>query len=208
VQAVAIELVKRRSTSSNANTSISTHDDAREPGRSSISNSCPSGPNYTASRTPTQETVLSSPKDYDVDQWSVLLKCDDDLAKVAEKIRLLGDNCVDELARPYLLLNDKKYLPDIVRQIIADSREALPPAAAGVTKDEDRKTSAREEEFKSLVSRSHATDEDSERDPCKQAHQQQFYRPINSSADFSGGMLFRRIGPEVSQSTNARTVKL
>jgi hypothetical protein len=128
---VATELIKRRSTSSNANTSISTHDDAREPGGSSISNSCPSGPNYTASRTPTRETVLSSPKDYDVDQWSVLLKCDDDLAKVAEKIRLLGDNCVDELARSYLLLNDKKYLPDIVRQIIADSRGALPSSSSG-----------------------------------------------------------------------------
>jgi DNA-binding FrmR family transcriptional regulator len=109
---------------------------------------------------PTQETALSSPKDYDVDQWSTLLKCDDDLAKVAEKIRLLGENCVDELACSYLLLNDKKCLPDIVQQIIAGSRGELPSTAARVTKEglhEGRKMvhsgmeSAREEEFQSLV---------------------------------------------------------
>jgi hypothetical protein len=57
---------------------------------------------------------------YDINRWSALLKKDDDLAKVAEKIRLLGENCVDELARSYLLLNDKKYLPDIVQKIISD----------------------------------------------------------------------------------------
>src|SRR6266480_4910634 len=57
---------------------------------------------------------------YDINRWSALLKKDDDLAKVAEKIRLLDENCVDELARSYLLLNDKKYLPDIVQKIISD----------------------------------------------------------------------------------------
>ena len=57
---------------------------------------------------------------YDITRWRALLKNDDDLAKVAEKIRLLGENCVDELARSYLPLNDKKYLPDIVRKIISD----------------------------------------------------------------------------------------
>jgi hypothetical protein len=63
---------------------------------------------------------MHEPVPYDINRWSALLKNDDDLAKVAEKIRLLGENCVDELARSYLFLNDKKYLPDIVRKIISD----------------------------------------------------------------------------------------
>jgi len=50
------------------------------------------------------------------------LKYDPDLAKVANKLQELGDEWVDELARSYLAINDKTYLPNIVAQIIADAR--------------------------------------------------------------------------------------
>ena len=161
---MTIDLARGRLTSSKAKTNIRTRDDAVKPetGRSPISTTlAPSSPRHPASRTLAKGAVPSSPpKPYDVDKWSALLKCDDDLAKVAEKLRLLGENCVDELARSYLLLNDKQYLPDIVRRIIADARVEQSQAAAKITKDrlhEDRKIintgmeRVPDEAFKSLV---------------------------------------------------------
>jgi hypothetical protein len=158
-----MDLARGRLTSSKAKTNIRTRDDAVKPetGRLPISTTlAPSSPRRPASRTLAKGAVPSSPKPYDVDKWSALLKCDDDLAKVAEKLRLLGENCVDELARSYLILNDKKYLPDIVRRIIADARVKQTQAAAKITKDrlhEDRKIintgmeRVPDEAFKSLV---------------------------------------------------------
>lgn len=138
-----MDLARGRLTSSKAKTNIRTRDDAVEPETGRLPISTTLAPSSQASRTLAKGAVPSSrPKPYDVDKWSALLKCDDDLAKVVEKLRLLGENCVDELARSYLLLNDKKYLPDIVRRIIADARAEQPQAAAKITKDrlhEDRK---------------------------------------------------------------------
>ena len=67
-------------------------------------------------------TVAQSEPDYDRKKWQALLKYDPDLAKVANKMQELGDEWVDELARSYLAINDKTYLPNIVAQIIADAR--------------------------------------------------------------------------------------
>src|ERR1043165_512426 len=68
-------------------------------------------------------TLNASDDDYDRKKWQALLKYDPDLARVAEKMRQLGDHWVDELARSYLAINDKAYLPNIVNQIIADARK-------------------------------------------------------------------------------------
>jgi hypothetical protein len=69
------------------------------------------------------QTDRSQQKPFDVEKWNALLRYDDDIAKVAEKLRPLGDKWVDELARAYLVLNDKQYLPSIVQKIIADARK-------------------------------------------------------------------------------------
>ncbi len=134
---MTIDLARGRLTSSKAKTNIRTRDDAVKPetGRLPISTTlAPSSPRHPASRTLAKGAVPSSPP--------------------------LGENCVDELARSYLLLNDKQYLPDIVRRIIADARVEQSQAAAKITKDrlhEDRKIintgmeRVPDEAFKSLV---------------------------------------------------------
>jgi hypothetical protein len=57
-------------------------------------------------------------KDYDEEKWNALIKYDDDVARVADKLRPFGQKWIDEFARSYLVLNDKQYLPTIVKKII------------------------------------------------------------------------------------------
>lgn len=56
---------------------------------------------------------------------------------IAEKLHPLGDKWVDEFARAFLILNDKRYLPDIVQKIIADAKGEAERAerAARATRD-------------------------------------------------------------------------
>jgi hypothetical protein len=62
---------------------------------------------------------------YDTGRWSALLKYDPEIRSVAEKLAVLGQRRVDEFAKAYLALNDKSYLPHIVRKIINDARSEL-----------------------------------------------------------------------------------
>jgi hypothetical protein len=75
--------------------------------------------------TPTRamEPQAANSDDFDRKKWDALLKYDPEIAQVAGKLRQLGDHWVDELARSYLAINDKTYLPVIVQQIIADARK-------------------------------------------------------------------------------------
>jgi hypothetical protein len=59
---------------------------------------------------------------FDREKWQALERYDPELAMIASKLRVLGDKWVDEFARAYLALNDKKYLPNIVQKIIDDAR--------------------------------------------------------------------------------------
>jgi hypothetical protein len=59
---------------------------------------------------------------YDKQKWAALLKYDDEIAIVANRIRRLGKEWEDELARAYLALNDKSYLARIENKIYADAR--------------------------------------------------------------------------------------
>lgn len=73
------------------------------------------------------------PKPYDVDKWEAIVKYDDDIAMVEQKLRPLGEKWVDEFARAFLILNDKKYLAAIVQKIIKAAREEaayVPPATS------------------------------------------------------------------------------
>jgi hypothetical protein len=63
------------------------------------------------------------PKPYDVEKWETLVKYDDDIAMVVQKLGPLGQKWIDELARSYLAINDKKYLLPIVQKIIRAARD-------------------------------------------------------------------------------------
>jgi hypothetical protein len=60
---------------------------------------------------------------FDREKWNALLKYDQDIALIAEKLWPLGDKWIDEFARAYLVLNDKQYLPNITKKIIDDARK-------------------------------------------------------------------------------------
>jgi uncharacterized integral membrane protein len=62
-----------------------------------------------------------SQKPYDKEKWNAFIKYDEDIARVAARIRPLGEQWLDELARAYLALNDKQYLARIEEKIIADA---------------------------------------------------------------------------------------
>lgn len=64
-----------------------------------------------------------APKPYDVEKWEALMKYDDDIAMVVQKLRPLGQKWIDELAKSYLAINDKKYLLPIVQKIIKAARD-------------------------------------------------------------------------------------
>jgi hypothetical protein len=65
----------------------------------------------------------SAAKSYDRGMWRTVIQNDDAIAAVAEKLRPLGDEWVDEFARTYLTVNDKKQVWRIVQKIINDWRE-------------------------------------------------------------------------------------
>jgi hypothetical protein len=69
------------------------------------------------------EPPSSQHKAFDIEKWNALLQYDDELSQAAETIRPLGDKWVDELARAYLILDDKRYLPNILKKISAAAQE-------------------------------------------------------------------------------------
>lgn len=53
---------------------------------------------------------------------NALMKYDDEIAMVVEKLKPLGQKWVDEFVHSYVVLNDKSYLPSLVQKIIAGAR--------------------------------------------------------------------------------------
>jgi hypothetical protein len=62
-------------------------------------------------------------KPYDLGLWRDVIQNDKAIAAVAENLQPLGDKWVDEFARNYLTLKDKKQAWRIVQKIISDWRE-------------------------------------------------------------------------------------
>lgn len=56
--------------------------------------------------------------DYDREKWESLVAHDAQIAAAAGKVQPLGEQWVNELAKSYLVLSDKQYLPSIVSKII------------------------------------------------------------------------------------------
>jgi hypothetical protein len=85
--------------------------------------SCQSGsaPLPNRGRTSKAGAQLNS-QGLDAERWNALLKYDPDIANAADQLRPFGDRWVDVFARDYLVLNDKQYLTQIIRKIIADAK--------------------------------------------------------------------------------------
>jgi hypothetical protein len=60
---------------------------------------------------------------YDKQQWLCLLRNDTDISRLADILAPYGQKYVDEFAAAYLPLNDKKYLPVILRKIVASAEQ-------------------------------------------------------------------------------------
>jgi hypothetical protein len=82
---------------------------------------------------------------FDRTKWNALVKYDDDIGRVAEEVRKLGDKWVDVLAADYLALGDKSYLPQIIRKILEDSareRKAQELDRAAASQESERQREA------------------------------------------------------------------
>lgn len=63
----------------------------------------------------------STTQPYDVDKWRDVMEHDAAIAAIAENLRPLGDKWVDEFARNYLVLDDKKHTWRIVQKVIEEA---------------------------------------------------------------------------------------
>jgi hypothetical protein len=65
----------------------------------------------------------SAAKPYDVAKWRDVVEHDQAIAVIAENLQPLGDKWVDEFARNYLIVNDKKHTWSIVQKVIEGARQ-------------------------------------------------------------------------------------
>jgi hypothetical protein len=66
----------------------------------------------------------------EIDKWSSLVASDEDLSRVVKILAPFGQKYVDQLARAYVVFNDKAYLPTILNMIIASARKDAGLSAA------------------------------------------------------------------------------
>jgi hypothetical protein len=59
----------------------------------------------------------------EMDKWCSLVASDEDLSQVVTILALFGQKYVNQLARTYIVFDDKAYLPTILKQIVASARE-------------------------------------------------------------------------------------
>ena len=64
---------------------------------------------------------VTGPYSYDRREWRALLSSDADISRLANVLESYGQKYVDEFAAAYLALNDKDYLPAILRKIVASA---------------------------------------------------------------------------------------
>lgn len=60
---------------------------------------------------------------YDQTKWAALVRYDDDIARVAKALEAYDKKYTDEFAAAYLVLNDKAYLPMIIKKILASAKQ-------------------------------------------------------------------------------------
>lgn len=74
-----------------------------------------------------------NPCSYDAEKWGSLIRNDADLSRAVAALEPFGRKYVDELASAYLVLNDKEYLPIILRKIAATLRKDSGRDVAGAS---------------------------------------------------------------------------
>jgi len=95
----------------------------------------------------TSDHASNATTSFDRAKWNALLQYDKDISAVAEKLKPLGEKWVDELASSYLTLNDKTYLPEIERTIVAAARaEAEDNEQQRIYREEQQKASLQAQE--------------------------------------------------------------
>lgn len=67
-------------------------------------------------------TIERGRRGYDEAKWHALVEYDEDIAKVANALAPYPRKYTDEFAAAYLALNDKTYLPVIIKKILATAR--------------------------------------------------------------------------------------
>jgi hypothetical protein len=60
---------------------------------------------------------------YDRVKWDALVRYDPEISRIAEALRPYGQKYTDELASAYLALNDKAYLPMIIKKILESAKQ-------------------------------------------------------------------------------------
>jgi hypothetical protein len=68
---------------------------------------------------------------YDRQEWRALLGSDADISRLAKVLEGYGQKYVDEFAAAYLAVNDKDYLPAILRKIVASASRDSGQTIAG-----------------------------------------------------------------------------
>jgi hypothetical protein len=91
---------------------------------------------------PVAQPGPTAPPAFDRAKWNALVKYDEDIGRLAGKIEQLGDKWVDVFAADYLALNDKSYLPGIVRRIIADAKAEEEAAEQARVRQQDAERDA------------------------------------------------------------------
>jgi len=64
----------------------------------------------------------SSGYDYDRARWNALVDHDDDIRRIVNGLEPYGQRYIDQFAAAFLALNDKEYLPMIVKKILESAR--------------------------------------------------------------------------------------
>jgi len=69
-------------------------------------------------------------KPLDLAKWRAVIEHDEGVAAIAENLRPLGDKWVNEFARNYLSLSDKRHTWIVVQKVIEDAKRERDRAGA------------------------------------------------------------------------------
>lgn len=83
------------------------------------------------------QSKVSAAEGYDRQKWATLIEYDEVLRAANAEVGAYGASYSDKLARDFLGLNDKSYLPKIVEKIKADAEAAIAMKQSGMRTLED-----------------------------------------------------------------------
>ncbi|MDG4554859.1 MAG: hypothetical protein P9E24_11560 [Candidatus Competibacter sp.] len=106
----------------------------------------------------------STTAQFDQVKWNALLKYDNDIAAIANKIQPFGQKWLDEFALSYFALNDKQYLPEIERKILDSARkEAEENKQKAIAKAEAEAEAEKKEQLRILAEKQRKASEEQQK---------------------------------------------